>query len=132
MATNFGSDTSCVTDLPRIDLQVTSPQKLIGQRIARRLQTPRGALAAIGDDANFGWDVRQYANGRLGPTTIATAESQIEAECTKDEQVQSASVKITPGTGGALTITVQLVSAAGPFTLTLSVDDLTVGAIFGA
>jgi hypothetical protein len=130
MATFYGSDTSCVDDLPLIDAQVTDPKVLIGQRIARRLTTPRGALALVSDDGNFGWDVRQYLNGKIAPNTTAVAQQQITDECLKDEQVESATVSIA-NAAGVMTITIQVVSAAGPFTLTLDVRDLTTALIFG-
>lgn len=129
MATFYGSDSYCLTDVGLIDLQVTNPVQLIGQRIARRLQTPRGALAAISDDPNFGWDVRQYINAKMGPSDIAIAQAQISGECLKDEQVQSAVVSMTLS-GGSMTLDIKLVSSVGPFTLTLNVDQLTVALVF--
>lgn len=132
MATFYGSDSYCISDVGLIDFQVTNPTQLIGQRIARRLQTPRGALAGIGDDPNFGWDVRQYINAALTPVSIAQAQAQIQAECTKDEEVQSAEVTLAQNAGGGLTITIVLTTATGPFTLTLAVTALTVDAIFNS
>lgn len=129
MVTFYGSDTYCLTDLPLIDLQVTNPKILIGQRVARRLQTPRGALASINDDPDFGWDVRQYCNGKIGPNQIGIAKSQIESECLKDEQVATADAAITFD-GGDLTIDIEMDTSAGPFLLTLNVSALTVEAVF--
>jgi hypothetical protein len=131
MATNYGSDTTCVSDTPLIDLQISDPQQVIGQRIARRLQTPRGGLAAIGDDPNFGLDIRQYTLARMNPSQLSQAQSQIAAECTKDEEVSAADVTIQFTNGGPMTVTIQLTSAAGPFTLTLAVSALTTALIFG-
>jgi hypothetical protein len=131
MSVFYGSDSNCVTDVGLFDLQITDPIILIGQRIARRLTTPRGALAAIGDDPEFGWDVRQYTLGRLAPTQIDQAQRQIAAECLKDEQVQSAIVSISFVSGGALTIKIDMVASVGPFQLTLNVNQLTVSAVFG-
>ena len=131
MAINYGSDTACLLDVGLVDIQITDPVQLIGQRIARRLQTPRGALAAINDDPNFGWDVRQYINGKISPTTIAAAQTQILAECLKDEQVSAATVTIGyVRSTGVMTINIVAQSASGPFTLTLTVDQLTVDAVF--
>jgi hypothetical protein len=127
---NYGYDVSCVSDTGLVDQIVTSPYLVIGQRLARRLQTPRGGLAAVGDDPNFGWDVRQYTNGRLSAGELAKAQQQISAECTKDEEVSAADVAITFVNGGALTITIRLTSAVGPFSLTLNVSQLTVAAVF--
>ncbi len=129
MPTFWGSDTTCVTDLPRIDVQVSDPRVLIGQRTARRLTTPRGALGLINDDPSVGFDVRQFINAKLSPGQISAAQTQIKNEVLKDEQVLSADVRITLAQS-MLTINVQMTTAEGPFLLTLNVEDLTVAAIF--
>ena len=130
MSIFYGSDSNCLTDVGLFDLQITDPLLLIGQRVARRLTTPRGALATINDDPNFGWDVRQYTLGRLAPSQVSQAQQQIAAEVLKDEQVQSANVVISFVNGGALTIKIDMVASTGPFTLTLNVNQLTTTAVF--
>jgi len=129
MATNFGQDSSCVSDVGLFDLQITDPIILVAQRILRRLTTPRGGLASVGDDPNFGWDVRQLINARLAPSDITNYQQQITAECMKEETISSATVTITYSAGTA-SISISLVSAAGPFSLTLPVQDLTAAQIF--
>lgn len=128
MATFYGSDSYCLDDIQRISTQVTDPRVIIGQRIARRLQTPRGALAIINGDPDFGWDVRQLALGRLTPQSRTIAQAKIKEECLKDEQVLGASVTVEPQQNN-LVITIELVAADGPFNLTLNVDDVTVSAL---
>lgn len=131
MATFYGSDTSCVTDLPLIDVQVSDAKTLIGQRIARRLTTPRGALGLIGDDGDFGWDVRQLFNGQVSPSFRQTAAQQIAAEVLKDEQVESCEVSVDfVASTGSLTIQLTLTTSAGPFILTALVSALDVSLIF--
>lgn len=122
----YGVGMSGLTDLLAADVVITDPAQLIGQRIAHRLTTPRGALAIINGPADFGWDVHQLVNGKLAPNTIAIAQSQIQAECEKDEEVATAIVTITPGAAGALTVSINLTTAAGPFTLTFNLP--TIGA----
>lgn len=129
MSTVYGSDTTCVSDLPLIDLQVTDAPLLIGQRIARRLTTPHGALANISDDPNFGYDVRQFINAKVSATQIASLKSDIEAQCYQDEQIETAQADVT-FSNGALAITLSLVSSAGPFVLTLNVSALTTDLVF--
>ena len=129
MATNFGQDSSCVNDVGLFDLQITDPVVLVAQRILRRLTTPRGGLAAIGDDPNFGWDVRQLINAQLSPSSISNYQQQISAECMKEECISSAPVTIT-NSGGTVSISISLTSALGPFTLTLPVQNLTAAEIF--
>ncbi len=129
MATFYGSDTFCLDDLPLIDTQITDPRVLIGQRIARRLSTPHGALGLIGDDPDAGWDVKQYVLAKMGPSAISVAKSQIVSECIKDEQVLDCDCQMSL-TGNSLGITLALTTAAGPFALTLNVNELTTQAVF--
>ncbi len=124
-----GSDTSCVTDLSRIDLQITDPGILVGQRIARRLQTPRGALALIGGNPNFGLDVRQYVLAKQSPAQRQRIEGDVLAEVLKDQQVQSAVVRCTSA-GDYTSISVAFVIAEGPYLMTMNVDDLTTQLVF--
>lgn len=133
MATNYGYDTACVSDVGLVDVVVTSPQRVIGERVARILQTPRGGLSSVDPSsaaANLGLDVRKFLLARMSASAIAQASGQISAECTKDEEVAAADVTLTFTASGAMTVTIQLTSAAGPFTLTLNVTALTVETVF--
>jgi hypothetical protein len=131
VSTFFGSDTVCISDLSLIDTQTSDPIQVIGQRIARRLQTTRGALALIGDDPDFGFDVRQFVNGKFNPRDRNSIESLIAAEILKDEQVASATVSFSV-VAGVATVSAQIGSSAGPFELTLNVGDLTTDLVFSA
>ena len=130
MAIGYGADTACTSDLPLISTTITDPVQLIGQRTIRRLTTPRGALALINDDPNFGFDVRQYVNAKLTPAQIATAQSNIQDEVTKDEEIESADVSFTLGAAGAISIDIAMQTLAGPFSMTLTVNELTTQAVF--
>ena len=130
MSVNYGSATLGVSDVPLISLQTTDPFLVVGQRIARRLQTPHGGMAAIDASlANEGLDVRQYTLSRLAPSQIDQAQRQIAAECLKDEEVSGATVTMSFVNGGALTISIQLVAAPGPFTLVLNVSQVSYSAL---
>lgn len=132
MATFYGTDTSCTTDIPLVSVQVTDPRTLIAQRLIRRLTTPRGGLAVIGGNPNFGWDVRQYLLGRMSTAEQTQGEQQVKAECEKDEQVKSVTCKFT-FEDKKLTIGVQCLSAAGPFSLTVVLTNSTdIGALVQA
>lgn len=129
MATFYGSDSYCISDVGLTDIQVTNPVQLIGQRLARRLQTPRGGLAAIGGPADFGWDVRQLVMAKMTTANRTTWQTQIANECTKDEQVQSVDVDVS-GTNSNIVITIKGISSAGPFTLTGNVTQFTAPEFF--
>lgn len=130
MAVFYGSDTFCLTDVGLVDVQVTDPNILIGQRIARALQIPRGALAAINDDPTRGWDCRQYLQAKMTPGSIEEARRQIEAECLKDEEVKDAKVVINTSNGVLQSININLLSSLGPFTLVGNVNTLTSSLFF--
>jgi hypothetical protein len=131
VATFYGSDSSCLVDVGLFDLQITDPNILIGQRVARLLQTPRGGLGAVGDDANRGFDIRALINAKMAPSAISQIAQAIQNECEKDEEVQSAAVTLGLDANGALSsVTINLVSADGPFTLTANVQSITSSLVF--
>jgi hypothetical protein len=89
------------------------------EAILRRLQTPRGGLWY---DRDYGADVRQFLNGSRSKFAVAAV---VEAEALKDERVEEASADVT-FTDTTLEIVLRIVTAAGPFDLTIGVSDLTV------
>lgn len=132
MATDYGFDTACVSDTGLVDVVITSPSRVIGERIARRLTTRRGGLAAVDPSgADGGLDVRQYLLGRVSPSSVALLKSQVKAEAEKDEQVQAADVQALFVNGGDLTITIVLTAATGPFTLTMNVSQASYSILVG-
>jgi hypothetical protein len=127
----YGSDTACVSDVGLTDEQVTSPARLIGERLARLLQTPRGGLGVIGDDPDRGWDCKQYVLARITPQLIALGRQQITNECMKDEEVQSVDVQFISTSSGSLqSIIVRGIASTGPFTLVGNVNTLTSSLFF--
>lgn len=130
MATNYGADIFWPGDVPLIATITTDPFRVVGQRIVNRLSTPRGGLAVIGGDPNFGWDVRQYVLKRVSPASLGQAQIQVQAEVLKDEAVKSALVLFTYNGNGTLTIQVDVTLAAGPLSLVLAVTALTVTAAY--
>lgn len=130
MATNYGIATLGVSDVPLKSISTSDPFLVIGQRVARRLTTPRGGLAAIGGDPYFGWDVRQYLNGRLSAASKAQAQIEIQKECIKDPEVLTALATLNYTFNGPLIITVQLTAAQGPFSLVLPVQNLTAAQVY--
>lgn len=118
--TDYGTDLSCVSDLDMTGAEV-SGRLLLGQALARRLQTPRGRLL---EDANYGFDLRQYINADLSPVDIAKIRAGVESECLKDERVLGATATVTL-TNNVLIVTILVQDAAGPFSLVLSVTAVT-------
>lgn len=128
MATiDYGTDTDQVLDRPLRKSTVAGKANL-GRALARRLVTPRGALAAIGEDPNYGLDTRQLLHEVLTPALVAAWQAMIAAECKKDERVLDCDATITSTGQGALTIKLVVTTdeASAPFTYILGVSALTV------
>lgn len=117
-----------ITDgVPDLDpmFGLVSGRAALAQAIARRLTTRRGLLEWIGDDPEYGHDVREYLGEDVGPRAEFVIASRVQAECLKDERVRAAQVTATL-TSGRLTLSIKLTDADGPFRLTLAVTGVTV------
>lgn len=121
---NIGADINCASGLDPLFTLVTGRAALV-QAIARRLQTPRGTLAWIGDTADYGYDVRQHLADDLSPRLLSAIATRVEAEALADERVRAAVASVTL-LAGVLRVALSITDAAGPFRLTLSIDAVTV------
>ena len=130
MATNFGTGTDWILDRPLISVVITDPRRLVAQRIARCWDTAKGALAAIGDDPNWGENIRQYILAKNTPSMISAAENALLVAALRDEEVNSGTVSITFDAAGNMTVNGEFDSAAGPFSLVANVNALTAEIIF--
>ena len=118
MATDYGTTIACVNDLVAPS-RFVSGQRAVAEAIARRLQTPRGALI---DSRDYGFDLRDYVNADLTRPQMAALLGSVTAECQKDERVESADVTIRFLGETELRVTINLMTAVGPFTLVMSID----------
>jgi len=119
---DLGTDLSCVSDCTS-DMAEVSGRVALAQSVARRYQTPRGRLIY---DSNYGFDLTGYVNDDLSPADIARIQSGAAAEAEKDERVETAEVVIAVSVAGIMVVTVTLDDGNGPFTLVLSVSEVTV------
>lgn len=126
MATDFGTDLDCLTDLSPT-MATVSGQKAHGQALARRLQTPRGRLLK---HPNCGLDLAGRINDDLSQADIASIASDVEAECMKDERTLAASVVCTFA-ASTLTVVITVTGASGPFVLVLAVSAVSVTLVSG-
>ena len=100
----------------------------LGEALGRRLVTPRGSLEG---DSAYGYDVRVHLNDDdPSPSAIAL---EVSAELVKDERVQSATATVTfEGSAGSLRIVADVLTALGPFRLTLDVSAVSVAVLLEA
>lgn len=105
-------------DVDATGLLVTGVQ-LVAQRLVLRQTTPQDSCA---DAPNDCFDVRDWLSSGMTDAQVAQLPAQVQSEIQKDQAVQSASVSVmlTPSTA-TLILTESVQSAAGPFTLTLTV-----------
>lgn len=127
---DYGIDTDCVDDLPLRRAPASARRNLLNA-LARRLTNDRGALEELGDDADYGYNVRNLLHTRITDAVLAKANSDIGRECEKDVRVLTVDADITvlrPGTpASALSITLSITpdDDSAPFTGVVVVDELT-------
>jgi hypothetical protein len=100
---------------------------VVAEAIARRLQTPRGALL---DDANYGTDLTEELNNDIDASDLGRIASATTSECLKDQRILHADTTVTfttdPSRPGELDVTISLTTLLGPFTLVLAVSQVDV------
>lgn len=105
-------------------LALVSQRRAVAEMAYRRLTTPRGQLAFHPD---AGRDLRLFLGESVTDARLFAMREQIEQELERDERVERAVAKLTfDARSGALTVTIEISTAEGPFTLTLLVTQLTV------
>lgn len=121
---DFGTDSSVN---PRLNFELVSGRRNLAEALLRRLKTPRGGLWY---DPNYGTDIRQYLNHEYDPEGVEIAfeiEQKVISEVTKDPRVKSAVCRFMSGGLADRYGKIHLVvtTAAGPFDLVLSIDQIT-------
>lgn len=120
---SLGVGVACIFSVgPRFTL--ASEWDCLAQSLCRRLITPRGSMPWAPND---GTDIRDFLNHGSTPTGKFALETAAKLECEKDERVQTcdASASMNFFTN-ICTLTLQIVTAVGPFELVLLVDSLTI------
>jgi phage baseplate assembly protein W len=119
---DFGSDVGCYPDLDPSFATVTA-LSVLGQDLARRLETPRGGLFY---DSQYGTDVREMVNDSITLTNSQKRQTEIASEVLKDERVRRVTVTINYSPDASVLIKLMVETAAGPFTFILNVTAITV------
>lgn len=125
---DYGTDSSVTTDLP-LKRSLVSGAPNVGRALLRRLTTPRGGLAEIDDDPNYGFDVRELFQIGFVQGDLERFRTAIGAECEKDLRVDACAVDLQYSYAtqtATITLTVTLVDDDREFTFVLAVTALTV------
>jgi hypothetical protein len=93
----------------------------------RRLNTPAGSLAEIGDDPDYGLDILGKLNAAFTAAELASLGPEIQAECMKDPRIADADVQAPFSfADSSLRPSVRAEVAEGPFDLVVPIGELTV------
>jgi hypothetical protein len=123
--TDFGRDVSCGASGLRTG-RLARGTTLLAEAIYRRLTTPRGTLRGGDEEGIYGEDLTAYV-GRNDRGLEFALPGIIRTELLKDErifEVTSTVVRTVNGPAVSFTITIDCVSAAGPFSLKLAVSEV--------
>jgi hypothetical protein len=103
---------------------------LLAQSLTRRQTMDRGSCLGCPDD---GINVYDYLGAGFTPLQFAKIQDDLQAELSKDERVQSVAVSVAYNQSTyVLTITENIVSSIGPFTLTMTIAQSGVSAVVSA
>lgn len=116
---DFGTTISCTFDLAPVGILISGLQ-VLSEALIRRLLTPPGRLL---DDPDYGYDLFGELGDNMGPAQLAQVASSIDLEFVKDQRVRSSSSTASFNAATrALTTTSTITTAAGPFSLVLTLN----------
>jgi hypothetical protein len=126
----LGIDLRVTTDLDPT-FRLCRGQENLNCALLRRLNTEAGALAEIGGNPDYGYDVGgELDNEQTGQASLARVHARVTAELMKDPRVQAVDARVvsTLGGGGDATLTIPITgeSATGPFAFVAGVSDMSV------
>lgn len=97
------------------------------QALMRRFVTPRGHMFWAPND---GLSIMTLIGEGLTPERVGYYQSQIVAECEKDERTESATAALEL-VAGVLNITINVVGSEGPFELVFQASESTLDLLVG-
>lgn len=118
---DFGRDWSCATDLDGTGRMVQGFD-LLAQALVRRLITPRGALLR---HPTYGAGILGMIDDVMDARGASRIAALIDAQFRQDQRVQRSTTQATYA-GGKVTTTTIVTTAAGPFSLVLSISNVTI------
>lgn len=123
---NFGTCMAVVWGAQGPDLNFTPATGLqvYLQSLICRLTTPHGSVMGCPNDC---LDVRDFVGAGLTQTGVQRAQAEVNAQVQRDERTLTSDTRASYDTAvKKLTIAITGTTAAGPFKLTLEVDQVTV------
>jgi hypothetical protein len=129
VSVDYGTDVQALDDLNDPEILVSGDLNL-AYALARRLMTPAGAMAEIGDSAPYdSIDIRDWFGKRFAlvdRTAIDDLQQQCRQVLAQDARVQGGSVDVVATfNAGTLTVSVQGLGGSGPFAFVLQTSGVT-------
>lgn len=110
-----------------LGMSEVSGRTLLSQSLVRRLTTPTGSVV---DSPNDCVDIRGWVSSGVTQAELQNIAGNLKTEIEKDERVVAATVAVAFNSATqTLTITINVQSGYGPFSLTLTVANLTVSVL---
>lgn len=127
---NYGRDFAVVSTStgPDIDFaHLAAGVDVLANSLYCRLTTPHGSVI---DSPNDCLDLRALLGAGLTQADMQSVQQRVQRECERDARVLGASVTATYNQASrVLSLVIRVATAQGPFSMTLSVSDLTVALI---
>ena len=124
---NFGRDIAVVSTAtgPDLDLsRMSSGTQTVANSLYCRLTTPFGSVIGAPNEC---LDIRQMLGLGVTSAGLQSIQDAIKSQCERDQRVLAASVVCVYNLGSlTMNATINILTATGPFTLTLSVSNLTI------
>jgi phage baseplate assembly protein W len=125
---DFGQDVSTFP-VPDTSFATITGFRVLAEALARRLITPRGFLSFHTD---YGTDTRLYVNEAIDDAALSRIKAEVAAELRQDERVHDADATVAfDEAAQKLSITCQVLTAAGPFSFVLALSKLSVELYLG-
>lgn len=125
MSTDFGRDLWCTDELRTG--RFVSGLRLLAQAAYRRITTPRGTLRGGEAEENYGLDLVGLVGSIDVDNLVASLPDRIRLELLKDERIEGVETevdRVDEGPGTRFLLTISIVSALGPFSLRVSVNEV--------
>lgn len=127
MSVDYGIDVLALDDLNDPEILASDALNL-AYALARRLLTPAGAMAEIGDTAPYdSIDIREWLGKRISladDSALDDLRQQCRQVLSQDPRLDSVLVDVSFG-GGLLSVSVDGTGAAGPFNFVLQTAGVT-------
>lgn len=127
---DYGRELSCTDQISTV--RYVTGARLVAEAAYRRLTTPRGLLRGGEDEADYGLDLLELVGSVRSDADAASLPGRIRNELAKDDRIATGTLDVVVDVsedgakGKRFSVRIEAQTGAGPFTLTLAVNDVSV------